>query len=233
MRIIAVAALCLFALGAQARDVFKVIPPICKYQSCDVVILLHGGGGNGADFAKKAGMDKAALVDGKEFVLLAPTGSKRAGRGWCWASGNVCDDSTKDVEFLTELVQEARFDFNGRVIMAGFSSGGDMTYRILLERPGILDCFAISAGQVGVDTKVRYTRTVGLIKHSTNDTNVPYEGGVGSGASKTYRRSVDESIAALGFIGQVPRIEHIKSTDGHAWGRTFTQDVLNYCEVAK
>jgi polyhydroxybutyrate depolymerase len=144
-----------------------------------LVVMLHGGFGDGAQAEADYGWDQ--LADRAGFVVAYPDGRNRA-----WNAGQCCgrpqQQGVDDVAFLHQVVdQVAREDGvdRRRVYAVGMSNGAMMTYAWACGRPGELAGIGPVAGAVIADcSAVRPTPVVAV--HGSADQNVPVAGGVGA-----------------------------------------------------
>jgi len=105
-----------------------------------VVILLHGGGGSGANMANQTGFDSVAEREG--LVAVYPYGSSAIFDNLLltWNAGRCCAyamrESIDDVEFISRLIDYLIENHNvdpDRVYVTGLSNGGMMSHRIGIE----------------------------------------------------------------------------------------------------
>ena len=90
-----------------------------------------------------------------------------------------------DVAFTRAIVNDLRGRHTvGRVFAAGFSNGGHMVQRLLIDAPGLLDGAALIAATVPAADNRAFTRHLGeyvptpvLAIHGTADPVVSYDGG--------------------------------------------------------
>jgi predicted esterase len=75
----------------------------------------------------------------KEFIILAPFGSARAGPGYTW--------TTADPAVLAAKIAELRRQYRvSRVYLFGFSAGGHIGYSMVLKHRDVIDGFIPMAG---------------------------------------------------------------------------------------
>lgn len=155
-----------------------------------LIVALHGGGGNGAQFARQTGLAQAALSAG--FAVVFPEGSSRRGRGpqvWnaLYCCGYAAAAGVDDVAFLDRVIADAAHRYGvdpARVYVTGMSNGAMMAETYGALRPKMVRAVAAVSGTMDV-RQVRPKGAVALLHiHGTADENVPYDGGRG-GASRT------------------------------------------------
>jgi polyhydroxybutyrate depolymerase len=180
-------------VGEVEREYRVHVPPGTTTPRA-VVVVLHGGGGEGTDVANLGEHPLSvfrAVADREGFVVVYPAGlpSRDAtGRvGWvdCRADNLVASDAD-DVAFLERLVERVREEYglsSGRMFMAGGSNGAQMTHAFAFARPDLLGAVATFAGSLP-ETPLPGTCTTGpsqplpiVILHGTADTQMPWAGG--------------------------------------------------------
>ncbi|QDL93639.1 polyhydroxybutyrate depolymerase [Paroceanicella profunda] len=150
------------------------------------LIFLHGYGGSGAAEIGDRGLVEAVTARGYAFV--APDGLPRPGGGTAksWnATGTP--GARDDIAFLREVAQDAaaRFGFpRDRVLLAGFSAGGMMVWRVACAEPQAFAAYAPVSGQLWRPLPQACAGPVKLMHtHGWADPVVPLEGrAVGGGA---------------------------------------------------
>jgi polyhydroxybutyrate depolymerase len=142
-----------------------------------LVVMLHGGFGNGAQAERAYHWDTQA--DNGHFVVAYPDGLNRA-----WNAGTCCGNSqhanVDDVGFLTAMVggiaQQVQID-PARVYATGMSNGAMMALRLGCQTD-VFAAIAPVAGTLLTDCS-RAKPTSVLQIHGTADDRVPYDGGPG------------------------------------------------------
>ncbi|TQS45364.1 alpha/beta hydrolase family esterase [Cryptosporangium phraense] len=143
-----------------------------------VVIVLHGGGGNGAQVEKQTGFSD--LADREGFLAVYPDGSGRT-RLLTWNAGTCCgyarDRDVDDVGFLRVLIAQ----FPGRrVYVTGFSNGAMLAYRAGCELADQVGAIAPVSGAMDLPS-CRPARPLPVYAiHGDADPIVPYDGGTSS-----------------------------------------------------
>lgn len=168
-----------------------------------LVVALHGGGGSAEQFAGEDGLE--ALADEEGFVVVHPEGiSQRLERLHTWNAGNCCgaaaEEGVDDVAFIRAVVDEVAGALPidpDQVFAIGHSNGGMMAYRLACEAADVFAAVGLQAGAIGIDTCEPAAPVSVIHVHGTADTNVPLEGGVGSGVSGV---SFQPTSAYLGTI---------------------------------
>jgi polyhydroxybutyrate depolymerase len=182
-----------FVHGGITREYLVHVPKSYRGKPTPLLIALHGGGGD-ADF--QADDSKYRLISKSEeagFIAVFPNGYSRFPNGMLatWNAGSCCGGAQKndvdDVGFIREVIarveRQAKIDAK-RVFATGMSNGAMMSWRLACEAPEIR---AIAPVEGTDNTKTcNPARPVAVIEfHAADDPNVPFNGGVGVGPSRT------------------------------------------------
>jgi polyhydroxybutyrate depolymerase len=143
-------------------------------------MVLHGGNNTIDDTVKATGFDREATAG--DFIAVYPEAIARA-----WNAGSCCGGAPRrgpdDVGFLTALLDRLKNDYRvdeARVFVAGVSNGAMMAYRFACERAELITAVGSVAGAIRTE-ECRPSRPVSVLEvHGTEDTLVPYEGGMPS-----------------------------------------------------
>lgn len=159
-----------------------------------VVLVLHGGGGEGMDVANTGQHPLSvfrSVADREGFVAVYPGGLADTGatgnRSWndCRAN-NTVSSGADDVGFLAALVERMRTEYGlptSRMYMAGGSNGAQMTHAFAFNRADLVAAVATSSGSLPQNPKAGPCTTGPsrplpiLIVHGTGDTQMPWNGG--------------------------------------------------------
>ena len=162
------------------------------YEAVDfsLVIALHGGGGDGDQFETSSRLTEKA--NAAKFIVVYPNGVKSTGvlKVQTWNAGGCCDyardNNINDVKFISQLIDKlvANYKINPKKVYAtGHSNGGMMAYRLACELSNKIAAIAPNSSTMVVTLPCNPSRGVPILHmHSVNDTRVPYNGGMGSGA---------------------------------------------------
>lgn len=162
--------------GGASRT-FHLYRPQGLTDAAPVVVMLHGGFGNGAQAERSYHWDVEA--DKGHFLVAYPDGLSRA-----WNAGTCCGEpghlNTDDVGFIENMIstveQEIPVD-RARIYVTGMSNGAMMALRLGCQT----DTFAAIAPVAGTlltDCAAAHPTSV-LQIHGTADDRVPYGGGPG------------------------------------------------------
>lgn len=172
-----------FVVNDEVRHYILYVPDTYSPASkSDLIVVLHGGGGNGSQAEEMTGFSSRAKRDG--FLVLYPygTGMRFAKRFLTWNAGNCCgvarEKNVDDVAFLRRLIQNVKREYAvRRVYVAGMSNGGMMAYRLACEASDLIDGIAPVSGAMNV-AECHPTRPLDvIIFHGRADQHVLYQGG--------------------------------------------------------
>ncbi len=125
------------------REYFVQLP--AKYEVYErywLVILVHGGGGNGRTFFLAEGVGSIATEMGLEAIIVSPSFSNEdflASRFPSLGEGR----------FLKAVLKELRrkFKVHKKILLSGYSRGGQFTHRFALQNPRLVKaCAPFAAG---------------------------------------------------------------------------------------
>jgi polyhydroxybutyrate depolymerase len=153
-----------------------------------MVVLLHGCGSSGDEFASITHFDEQAGAAG--VVAVYPDGLANFGPGFnhCW--NEFLDPAMPDdFTFLTQLIDQLTKDLpidKNRIFVAGLQSGGHMAYTLACAIPERIASIASISGGMPVDqgkalmrcSDNKLAKPVSVMEmHGTADAFIPYEGG--------------------------------------------------------
>jgi polyhydroxybutyrate depolymerase len=173
-----------------------------------LLIALHGGTGSGTQFETNSGFDDLAETNG--FIVAYPDGIEiPLLRGGVWNGGNCCGLASQDrqdvddVGFISDLIDIVTSTYSiddTRIYATGHSNGAIMSYRLACELSDRIVAVGFQAGTLEIDD-CRPVRPVSILHiHGSADTNVPLEGGYGSGISNTDFNSPQASVEKLAML---------------------------------
>lgn len=168
---------------------FSIYRPGGVIGAVPLVVMLHGGFGNGAQAERAYHWDSES--DKGHFLVAYPDGLGRA-----WNAGSCCGmpgrTGVDDVGFITAMVgaieQQIPVDLS-RVYATGMSNGAMMALRLACET----DMFAAIAPVAGtLLTDCSRARPTSVLQiHGTADDRVPYGGGPGKAFAANGTARVD------------------------------------------
>jgi polyhydroxybutyrate depolymerase len=165
------------AFGGLERT-YRVHKPASLAAAAPLVVMLHGGFGDGEQAENSYGWDQ--LADSAKFVVAYPygVGSTWNGHGCC---GKAALENIDDVGFITAMVGQIsttlRID-TARVYAAGISNGGIMTYALACNSNMFAAIGPVAATQLDACVAPHPTSVIHI--HGTADRLVPYNGGQGA-----------------------------------------------------
>ncbi|MEJ4098931.1 polyhydroxybutyrate depolymerase [Corynebacterium mastitidis] len=162
------------------RRRYHVVLPGRLPQRPDLLLYLHGSRQSGRVSPYFTDHTFDALAERTGAILVYPDGVGHHFNDARRALDEQCRrEEVDDVAFLSALVREFA---PARTFACGYSNGGHMVMRLLLEAPGLLHAAVIFAaappapGNLLVPTTA-YRPTPVLFMHGTADPITPYEGG--------------------------------------------------------
>lgn len=187
--------------GQVRRYILHVPASYDAQKKTALVVVLHGGGGNGRNAEKMSGF--SAKADKEGFIVVYPYGSGRLDeRLLTWNAGNCCgyalDKNVDDVAFIRELVVllKRQYSIDDKQIFAtGMSNGGMMTHRLACELSDVFSGVAPVSGAMNVPVCNPARAVSMVIFHGKKDEHVLFEGGVPKKSVDSHPR-VDKSVAA-------------------------------------
>jgi polyhydroxybutyrate depolymerase len=157
-----------------------------------VVLVLHGGGGEGLNVANTGAHPLSvfrSIADREGFVVVYPGGlpARDGNAGWtdCRADNAVASEAD-DIGFLDALIDRLRTQYSlpsAKIFMAGGSNGAQMTLAYAISRASNVAAIATSSGNLpqspksGACSGTPSRRVPALMTHGTADTLMPYGGG--------------------------------------------------------
>ena len=171
--------------GGRIRTAILHSPPAGDGTSPrPLVLLLHGGGGHGAQAQASCGMD--AVADREGFLVAYPDGTSAFGNLLTWNAANCCgyawENDVDDAGFLRALVGEIarRHPVDPRRVYAtGMSNGGMMSYRLGCRAADLFAAIAPVAGALNETVCSPAAPLPVIVFHGTDDQQVLYDGGFG------------------------------------------------------
>lgn len=168
--------------GRERQYSLHVPPNYDGSKPIPLVLMLHGRGGDGKEFAQRTHMNEKADKEG--FAVVYPNATKWLGRkdlsAWDAANGLVPPGGrSNDLQFLREVIERNQADLNidpKRIHMIGHSSGGMMTYLAASQLSDKLASVGVvSAAMSGKEPKPDFPISV-ISTHGTNDEVIPING---------------------------------------------------------
>lgn len=166
-----------------------------------LVIAMHGGTGSGPQMSLQSLLNPKANAE--DFIVVYPEGIANTSGGlrtWNagWCCGYAVDTGVDDVEFLNALIDSLNIDLAidlNRVYATGMSNGGFMAYRLACELSERIAAIAPVAASMGMDDCYPSIPVPVIAFNSFLDTNVPVNGGVGTGLSDHWNSPQDSVMS--------------------------------------
>jgi len=230
-----------FAFGGRERTYRVHVPPARGQEALPLVIVLHGGGGNGENAARMVQMNGRA--DRDRFFVVYPDGTgPMQGRLLTWNTWNCCgyamNENVDDVGFVRELIHRLHDRYaidRKRIYVTGLSNGAMLAHRLGCELADRIAAIAPVAGALNSDACAPSEPVSVIVFHGTDDEHVPYEGGAGGkqfpGAKPRTDRAVTHAVSTWARVdgcAPVPQREtkgHV-TKDGYRDCRSGTEVVL-------
>jgi polyhydroxybutyrate depolymerase len=203
------------------------------------MVLLHGGGGSGAQIRRHT--DFNDLADEAEIVVVYPDGVDNHwndGRDDPWLREQEAAREN-DVGFILALIDRLAADGlidPARVGVAGISNGGMMTLRLACEAPDRFAAFAVVAANVAVGIECPEGVPVPMLFiHGTEDPLIPYAGGkigFASGKTRGTAWSVEATLDAWARRNECSGQELSAHLDERPWDGTEVE-IVHYTGCAQ
>jgi polyhydroxybutyrate depolymerase len=171
------------AVAGRTRT-YRLYVPARRHGPAPLVLVLHGGGGSGANMEELTLEQFNRLADRNGFIVAYPDG---VGRGWNDGRSDLKAEAVKegvdDVGFLRVLVEKLgrAYDVDRqRVFATGLSNGGLMSYRLACDAADLFAAVAPVAANMSVELapKCRPASPVSvLIIDGKDDPIMPWAGG--------------------------------------------------------
>jgi len=214
------------AIGGRDR-LFTVYAPKDLKPGAPLVLVFHGGGGDGPMVRLGTGGEFDLLADRDGFVVAYPDGIAKAWNACSKGQTNAARRwDVDDVAFAEAIIESvvAKYAIDRtRVFATGHSNGGQFSYRLALERPRLIaGIAAISANLPAADNLACVPQNVPIPVMIINGTSDPvsyYDGGrrPGSpfGRSRSTQATVEYFSEVNGLTGppETTRLPHVKDSD--------------------
>ncbi|MDZ4761665.1 MAG: PHB depolymerase family esterase [Alphaproteobacteria bacterium] len=204
-----------------------------------LVIMLHGGGGNGRGGAMMAGFN--GLADREGFIVVYPNGSGRLpDETLTWNVRHCCGwslhNDPDDVGFISKLIDrliETHDVDPQRVYVTGMSNGGMMSHRVAIDLSVKIAAIAPVVGALFGDETMPAGPVAAMIVTGALDGVVPPEGGrvFKRQDERTADRDFAPAIRQATFWGQANGCA--KQKDLHYKNSEAMGDVIEFSDCRK
>ena len=212
---------------AGRERVFITYVPKSLKPGAPLLIVFHGGGGDGPMARLGYGGVFDQLADRDGFVVIYPYGVGRSWNTCRKAQSNVARRwEVDDLAFVEAMIEQSARSYaidRKRVFVTGHSNGGQLSYRLLLERPDLVaGAAAVSSSlpaESNMDCMPKNVPTPVMTINGTADPVALYDGGQRPGGTNGPSRSTKETMeyfAKLNGQGgepEVTRLPHTKDND--------------------
>ena len=153
-----------------------------------LVLVLHGGGGNGPNAEKMTGFTEKAIKE--NFIAVYPEGASRSrlSRLHTWNAVHCCgyamEKKVDDVGFIHALLDKLMADYPvdaKRIYVTGLSNGGMMAHRLGIELSFRIAAIAPVIAALFGDEKKPVHPVSAMMINGMLDQSVPYQGGAPGG----------------------------------------------------
>lgn len=177
----------LVSSGEKREYILYVPRGYDRSRPAPLVISMHGAGGWPA--MQRDVSEWNRLADAEGFIVVYPSASTRRGPR-IWSVGQV-PNLTKDVRFISDLIDKLEMDYNidpARIYANGLSNGGGMSFALSCTLSNRIAAVGLVASAQTLPWKwCPDRRAVPMIAfHGTADPVVPYDGGGSWVTSETF-----------------------------------------------
>jgi len=185
---------------------YRLFVPAGLREPSPLLVALHGGLGSSAQFSSNSGFD--GLATSNRFLVAYPDGVGRLATGGggaqTWNGGDCCGPAAQrdvdDVAFLRAVVDDVSAAYSvdpKRIYAAGHSNGGIMALRLACEASDVVTAVGVQSSALGVATCSPKPPVSLLQIHGTADTNIPIDGGRGSGLANVSFRPPKQAATTI------------------------------------
>ena len=182
-----------------------------------LVVALHAGTQTPEGFERMTGW--STLATREKFVVVYPEGIGRSWNAGNGALGYAGRAGVDDVGLLLAVLRDCitRYAIGDRLLVSGFSNGSMLAHAFAEHATGFVTAIAGVAGgfsRLPVDGVIAVPAV--RMVHGTQDTHVPFMGGVGPDALDPYDHLPIEQTASW-WRGQGADVHTIWHSGGHEW----------------
>ena len=215
-------------IAGQERH-FMIYVPKNLQPKPPILIAFHGGGGDGPIMREGTGFEFDAFADANGFLVIYPYG---IGQGWVSCRKGTDNKATRmrvdDIAFVEGMIayeaQERNAD-RTRVFLTGHSNGGQLAFKLALERPELFAGIATTSAKLPTKDNMicgpgRLPMPV-LMMNGTDDPVVPYRGGRTGRGQETQGNALSVPATAQYFaalngddpMAEVVKLPHLNDSD--------------------
>lgn len=210
-------------LTVQGREVILDSPSRLGNNPAPLIVALHGGLGSAQNFQSQLQLRNSGRLDNVRVAYLQGTKATRlTPRRRAWNAGGCCGlpqrSGVNDVGYIAAVIQtlsQQGLVSPGRVTLVGHSNGAMMANYFVCQRGGLVNNVIAISGPLTTGNCSGASGVRILQLHGTADTNVPVQGGRGSGPSGVEYPSLEASASRLRRAGASVQIELLQGA-GHS-----------------
>lgn len=186
--------------GRERRYELHVPPHEAAHPGSPLLLVLHGGGGNGEGVRETTGLHEAGVRAG--FVVVFPDGTgPLRGKLLTWNSGTLAvyasEHQVDDVGFLRAVVADVqkRVPIDpARVFAVGHSNGAMMCHRLARQAADVFAGIGAVEGAINFTGADATSPIAVLMVHGTEDGHVRIDGGAPRESVGSAGERVDPSL---------------------------------------
>jgi len=236
-------------VGDRERTYLSYVPKSLA-PGAALVLVLHGSTMDGATMRAWTAYEFDALADARGFVVVYPDGYRHNWNDCRRSSPTPAKrENVDDVGFLKALIAQEQKDHGisvDRVFAFGYSNGGQMAYRLMLEAPGTLQAIAVAGSSLPSKDNficpLEGATAAVMLVHGTKDPLIPFEGGEAtifgffSRGNVISANATAESFASRNGLTEAPQtstLPHVEARDEtsvelRTWSRDGKPFVVQY-----
>jgi polyhydroxybutyrate depolymerase len=213
-------------IGGRSRVFLTYVPKNLK-PGAPLLIMFHGGGGDGPMARLGTGGVFDHLADRDGFLVVYPYGIGRSWNTCRKAQSNVARRwDVDDVGFVEAIIEQSARTYGinrKRVFVTGHSNGGQISYRLMLERPDLVAGVAAVSSNLptagNMDCVTKNVPTPVMTINGTADPVALYDGGQRPGAATGPTLSTKETMNYFAKLNgqdgepEITRLTHVKEAD--------------------
>jgi polyhydroxybutyrate depolymerase len=212
-------------IGGRDRVFLTYVPKTLK-PGAPLLIMFHGGGGDGPMARLGTGGVYDHLADRDGFVVVYPYGIGRSWNTCRKAQSNVARRwDVDDIGFVEAIIEQTARAYaidRKRVFATGHSNGGQISYRLLLERPDLVAGVAAVSSTLpapeNMDCVAKNVPTPVMTINGTADPVALYNGGQrpgGNGPALSTQATMEYFAKLNGQDGPPETIQlpHVRESD--------------------
>ena len=213
-------------IGGRSRVFLTYVPQNLK-PGAPLLIMFHGGGGDGPMARLGTGGVYDHLADRDGFVVVYPYGIGSSWNTCRKAQSNVARRwDVDDIGFVEAMIEQSVRNYGidrKRVFATGHSNGGQISYRLMLERPDLVAGVAAVSSNLpaprNMDCVAKNVPTPVMTINGTADPVALYDGGQRPEAAmarrcrRRRRWLISPSSTARTANPEITRLPHVKESD--------------------